>query len=97
VCCFPASGSTGQQSQAKIRATAKRPGYLLPILWRSIFQRIKPKLTIEDAMKKSSSAQNSWIFQSQNREGLAPDEVKRLEEIRAKRKAKNWKLDPNRY
>jgi hypothetical protein len=48
-------------------------------------------------MKKSSSAQNSWIFQSQNREGLAPDEVKRLEEIRAKRKAKNWKLDPNRY
>jgi hypothetical protein len=31
-----------------------------------------------------------------NREGLAPDEVKRLEKIREERKAQNWKLDPYR-
>jgi hypothetical protein len=48
-------------------------------------------------MKHGSSAQNTWIFQTQNRDGLTPAEIERLEKSRQARKAKNWKLDPNRY
>lgn len=47
-------------------------------------------------MKKSSKSQLTWIFQSQNREGLSPQEVERLKKIREARKAKNWTLDKDR-
>ena len=47
--------------------------------------------------KPASMTQNTWIFQSQNREKLSPDEIQKLLERREQRKAKNWTLDPNRY